>query len=303
MTFEKSKFLIICGQEKAGTTSLFTWLSAHPDVCPSMYKEARFFLDQNYPLASALRYNGNNLIEYQKLFNCKGDRVFLEASPAYLYSDTALKIAELLPNAKVVVVLREPIERLFSAYRYFKQIGEIPVSLSFYDYISKQIDKKVTPETPVFYRVLQQCLVDEYLVKFEKVFGDRFKMIDFNDLKHNPMAVVKEICNFSGLRSNFYEDFEFSANNKTAIARFPVVARIYYRTRRRVAFWLVNYPKLKTCFRPLSRFLRRSLLTEVSGASARPDQASIELATAYLSRHGKGVYPTVAVMSVSRPFK
>lgn len=303
MTFKESKFLIICGQQKAGTTSLFAWLSAHPDVCPSMYKEARFFLDQDYPLTSALRYNGSNLAEYQKLFNCEGGQVFLEASPAYLYNDTALKIAELLPNARVVVVLREPIERLFSAYRYFRQIGEIPVSLSFYDYIRKQIDKKMTPETPVFYRVLEQCLVDEYLVKFEKVFGDRFKVIDFNDLKDNPMAVVKEICNFSELRSNFYEDFEFSANNKTAVARFPVVARSYYRTRRRVAFWLVNYPKLKTCFRSLSRFLRHSLLTEVSGASMRPDQASAALVNEYLFLHRKSVHPAVAAMSMRHLIK
>lgn len=48
MTFQKSKFLVICGQQKAGTTSLFTWLSAHPDVCPPMYKNARIFLVHNY---------------------------------------------------------------------------------------------------------------------------------------------------------------------------------------------------------------------------------------------------------------
>lgn len=46
MTFEESKFLIICGQQKVGITSLFAWLSLHPDMCPSVYKEFLFFLVQ-----------------------------------------------------------------------------------------------------------------------------------------------------------------------------------------------------------------------------------------------------------------
>ena len=53
--FQGESFLIIAGASKAGTTSVFNYLANHPQICASVAKETRFFLDLDYPLPSELR--------------------------------------------------------------------------------------------------------------------------------------------------------------------------------------------------------------------------------------------------------
>lgn len=69
MSVADHQYLIIGGTPKAGTTSLYKWLSDHPDVCPSSLKETRFFLDWDYPLSSSAQYNGKNLEQYAVFLN------------------------------------------------------------------------------------------------------------------------------------------------------------------------------------------------------------------------------------------
>lgn len=68
MQTDDQLYLIIGGTTKAGTTSIFRYLSAHPDVCASSLKETRFFLDKDYPLPSTNRFNGSNLECYRVFF-------------------------------------------------------------------------------------------------------------------------------------------------------------------------------------------------------------------------------------------
>jgi len=57
--FNNREFLIIGGTSKAGTTSLYTYLADHPQICPSALKETRFFLDSDYPLPVSRCFNEN----------------------------------------------------------------------------------------------------------------------------------------------------------------------------------------------------------------------------------------------------
>ena len=132
------KYLIVGGTTKAATTSLFAYLAAHPAICAATYKETRFFLDKTYPLPSKYRYSGN-VEEYNLLFPEEDDgdsRIRLESTPDYLYCPSAReRIAEFLPHAKLVFSLREPISRLISWYRFAKQNGTLPQTLSFDGYV------------------------------------------------------------------------------------------------------------------------------------------------------------------------
>ena len=132
------KYLIVGGTTKAATTSLFAYLAAHPAICAATYKETRFFLDKTYPLPSKYRYSGN-VEEYNLLFPEEDDgdsRIRLESTPDYLYCPNACeRIAEFLPHAKLVFSLREPISRLISWYRFAKQNGTLPQTLSFDGYV------------------------------------------------------------------------------------------------------------------------------------------------------------------------
>src|SRR3712207_1668459 len=100
---KEHSYLIIGGTTKAATTSLFSYLADHPQICASSLKESRFFLDADYPVSSKCRFE-DGLDKYDELFqHCRDDRLLrLEATPDYLYSAaTPQKIKFSLPKAKL----------------------------------------------------------------------------------------------------------------------------------------------------------------------------------------------------------
>ena len=130
--------LLIAGQAKAGTTSLFNWMSQHPNISSGNLKELRFFLDENYPLSSPGRFTGDNLCEYFEMFDKPLKEVLLDASPDYFSCDLPLQVPQIHKNAKAIIIIRDPVSRMVSAYRFFKARGRVPMSMSFDEYISKQ---------------------------------------------------------------------------------------------------------------------------------------------------------------------
>ncbi|HEX9660552.1 MAG TPA: sulfotransferase [Rhodothermales bacterium] len=118
-------FLVV-GAAKSGTTSLYHLLRQHPDVFMSAVKEPGFFALKNRDL----QFNGpgdmnaigrcsvNSLETYTALFDEAGSGVAAgEASNIYLYSPEAPPaIKAAIPNVKLIAMLRDPVERAFSAY-------------------------------------------------------------------------------------------------------------------------------------------------------------------------------------------
>ncbi|MEW6715877.1 MAG: hypothetical protein AB1345_00005, partial [Chloroflexota bacterium] len=88
---DEKRFLIIAGTTRAGTTSLFKYLSDHPDVCAASVKETGFFLDADYPNPPPTKYRAEDgLSRYESYFSsCPEKPVRLEATPGYLYSPGA----------------------------------------------------------------------------------------------------------------------------------------------------------------------------------------------------------------------
>jgi hypothetical protein len=111
---------LIIGAQKAGTTSLFSYLAQHPDVSVSRAKEVHYF-DNAFD-------KGENW--YRSHFERgRGDEVFIEASPYYLYHPLApARSSALLPRAKLIVLLREPVARALSHYQHVVDHGFEPLS-------------------------------------------------------------------------------------------------------------------------------------------------------------------------------
>ncbi len=102
---------IIIGAMKGGTTSLYRYIASHPDIIPSSSKETDFFKTSS---------DFNKGIDwYQNLFYGNGEYAF-EASPNYtkrhLFPDVPARMYSILPDAKLIYVLRDPIERIVSHY-------------------------------------------------------------------------------------------------------------------------------------------------------------------------------------------
>jgi tetratricopeptide (TPR) repeat protein len=115
----RSPDFLIIGSHKGGTTSLFHYLSKHPQVLPTVNKEIDFF---------SFYFNRGNawyLSHFPKLPNAL-DFLVGEASPSYLnFPDVPQRVAQLLPNTKLIVLLRNPINRAISHYYHWvRQYGE-----------------------------------------------------------------------------------------------------------------------------------------------------------------------------------
>ena len=129
MNGKKPNFFIV-GAPKAGTTSLYAYLSMHPEVfMPSTIKEPDYFSHKAI-LAQNLYYNTThvtNLEEYLDLFSlANGEKAIGEASVSYLYyQEAARNLYDFNPEARIIIILREPVERAFSHYLMDARLGLI----------------------------------------------------------------------------------------------------------------------------------------------------------------------------------
>ena len=113
-------FLIV-GVQKAGTTSIYNYLQEHPQVYMSLVKETNF-LEKDWENMPPEQQNKNGIVtleKYSELFADVKDEIAIgEASPNYLfhYESSAARIKKYVPDAKLIVVLRNPVERAYSDY-------------------------------------------------------------------------------------------------------------------------------------------------------------------------------------------
>jgi hypothetical protein len=106
--------LVICpGAAKAGTTSLYALMAQHPDVTVTSSKESDFFVDPRLYERGCAHY-------WSSCFAHRPDsHVYFEADPIYMYARGCMaRICECAPNARIVVMLRNPVERAYSQYLY-----------------------------------------------------------------------------------------------------------------------------------------------------------------------------------------
>lgn len=107
-------FMII-GAQKSATTTLFYYLNRHPKLAGSWPKEMHFF--------SRHMYQGKNLEWYRKHFtSLKKNPLFFEASPNYMYLESvAQELKRNYPAIKLILILRNPISRAFSAWNMYRE--------------------------------------------------------------------------------------------------------------------------------------------------------------------------------------
>jgi hypothetical protein len=124
---------IIAGVSRAGTTTMFNALAAHPQVCSSTTKETRYFQAVRYgePLAP--------LSEYQSYFRrCGAQPVTMECTPDYFYGGAATAAAiKSVCDPRIAIILREPISRLISFYRFMQSRLQIPQDMSLQQYVER----------------------------------------------------------------------------------------------------------------------------------------------------------------------
>jgi len=122
---------IIIGAARAGTTSLYAYLNSHPNVLPAAKKETVFFNYAYHPNLDWYRMYFPTVLEQEKLKKQKALQNIItgEATPSYLIDPhVPQRISEMLPDVKLIVLLRNPIERALSHYHHnvFFGIEKLP---------------------------------------------------------------------------------------------------------------------------------------------------------------------------------
>lgn len=107
---------LIAGAQRCGTTSLFRMLSEHPDVRPPMITKGIHYFDTADRYAKGPSFYGGHFPLHRA--DAQNLTITGEASPYYLFHPLAAgRIAAELPGVKIIVLLRDPVERAFSAYK------------------------------------------------------------------------------------------------------------------------------------------------------------------------------------------
>ncbi|MGH9123786.1 MAG: sulfotransferase family protein [Acidimicrobiales bacterium] len=113
--------ILIVGAQRGGTTSLYQYLGQHPDVHKPVRKELQYFS----------LHSERTVAWYRSHFpqNGDGNRQTLEATPYYLFHPAAAARAHrVLPDARILVLLRDPVARAFSHFRHNVGLGLEPLS-------------------------------------------------------------------------------------------------------------------------------------------------------------------------------
>jgi hypothetical protein len=253
------RFLIIAGTSKAGTTSVFNYLARHPQICPAE-KETRFFLDADYPLPSKKRYQKNGLETYWSLFHSGPQKNWrFEATPDYLYSaNSAEAIHQTLPNVRLIFILREPISRLVSWYRFARNMGELPPNMTFDAYVAIQRKNgdafSDLRRHPAFY-ALQHGRYSLYLRRYFELFGEQSIHVLFcEELRRDPLAFMTSICHSVSLDEAYFRGYRFEVTNKGCDVRSLYLHRAYAAGKEGIGNLFQHIPTPR-----LLRHLRRSM--------------------------------------------
>lgn len=236
-------FLII-GAQKAGTTALFYALSKHPQVFTSAIKEPRYFADEAKALADAAGPGDrettmtSSLEEYEGLFAEAGGAIARgEASPAYLYdAEAPAKIAELIPDAKLIAILRNPIERAYSNFLYLIREGREPLH-DFGAALAEEEKRRASGwSTAWFYR--DKGFYGAQLARYREHFDrDQLHCILYEDYNEKPEATVRDVYRFLGVDDSFTQDLSIRLN-VSGLPKSKGLQAVSRRSRR--LKWLID---------------------------------------------------------------
>jgi Sulfotransferase domain len=226
--------LAIVGVAKAGTSSLFHYLSQHPEICASDVKELRYF--------SPLQY-GERLapIEtYAKHFShCTMQRYRMEATPGYFYGGPALArgLHSTCPSVRAIIILRSPDQRCWSFYQFVKSRVRIPQDLTFSSYLDRceELHAQGTDmdrENGDYSGLAKGCYA-RWLDDWTGQYGDDLRVVFFEDMVDDPRSFVKSILDWLELDVEAADGFSFAVDNRTVQSRHLLLQRGMVEVSRR----------------------------------------------------------------------
>jgi hypothetical protein len=204
--------LLIIGAHKCGTTSLHYYLSLHPQIGMSRRKEINFFSDNTVRSLGLSWYNSQ--FDVRKV-------VRGESSTQYTcfpeYGDPAAEIGQILPDARLIYLVRNPIERIISHYIYDTDMGWERRSFS-----EALTDMETSPY------LLRSC----YALQLESYYSHfprkQILVIAAEDLRKHRQQTLKGVFRFLGVEENFLSGRFYLRMNTSLLKRTPTRATAHF---------------------------------------------------------------------------
>ncbi|MCU1236134.1 MAG: hypothetical protein JWP63_4101 [Candidatus Solibacter sp.] len=234
-------FLIV-GAGKAGTTSLYSYLRQHPQIYMSPVKEPAYFAPEirpealSEPMRRHVALQSQSLAavladgepckpygwiaaeweDYIRLFRAeKGARAIGEATPAYLWSATAAaNIRARLPEAKIIMILRDPAERAFSHYLHQVSVGLTAASFRAHlEACARDPHRELSPLYPFLELGLYHDQVKRFLDAFPR---EQIRIYWYEEAWSRPAELLAAIFRFLEVDDTFVPDLSERIHQRRA---------------------------------------------------------------------------------------
>ena len=201
-------FLII-GAMKSGTTALYYYLEQHPEIYMSPVKEPNFFSSQEQENAADAV---TNIGTYQDLFRGgSGKKALGEASHSYLYEPrAAAEIKRYVPEAKLIAILRNPIDRAYSHFLHMVRSGTEPLD----DFAQALREEEVRiHKERTFQDYIGRGLYYQQLKRYFGTFPqEQVRVYLYEDLSGAPLSTVQDAFRFLKVDDSFVPDVSLRRN-------------------------------------------------------------------------------------------
>ncbi|MEY8214370.1 MAG: sulfotransferase [Colwellia sp.] len=241
----KKSNLFIVGAAKAGTTSVVSYLSQHSDVFMSPIKEPHYFSKdilrsdyqqkrggkrcfdlKSYLDDEVLRDEHISVVEkkgdYQELYrDATSEKILGEASTGYLYSNEAAKeIYDYNENSKIVIILRDPIERAYSHWKMNLSSGLEERKYLFIDAVKSDF-LKARKGYFVSNLYVELGLYCEQIKRYKSLFPDSTYVLFYDELVADPACFMGKLHSILGVKAESLD--VFSVKNRSKITMFPKI--------------------------------------------------------------------------------
>jgi hypothetical protein len=230
--------LFVVGAARAGTTSLWRYLDRHPEIWMAPIKEPHFFSGVKPRLYLSI----DDEAAYLRLF-APGAHARLrgEASPSYLWHESAAgSIKRVSPGARIVIMLRDPVDRTYSAYWHAVRHGI--EARSFLEAVEAELEEPVPGGTPS--RYVGRSFYANSVRRYLDLFPGAVHLVFFEEFTADVHGEVAKVFAFLGVDSSVALRLDGAAHEPFALPRNQAAAIVHNSPRLRAAARLAVPPGL-----------------------------------------------------------